>query len=82
MSKKEIEGKKFRVFVSLCCQILRSVELYKRRQKAQEQGDIAEEAKLCNAIGELCSQNGVRVCVRERERFRFIRKSGNHSHIR
>ena len=40
-----------------------ATELQKRRQKAQDQGDITEEAKLCNAIGELYSQNGVCVCV-------------------
>ena len=33
-------------------------ELRKRRLKAQDNGDVAEEAKLCNAIGELYAQSG------------------------
>ena len=41
------------VFISSC-----SAELLKRRQKAQDQGDIAEEAKLCNAIGDLYAEIG------------------------
>ena len=34
------------------------VELNKRKLKAQEKGDLAEEAKLCNAVGELLSHYG------------------------
>ena len=44
----------FSVAIVSCC----SVELHKRRQKAQDQGDIAEEAKLCNAIGDLYAEMG------------------------
>ena len=35
------------------------VELKKRLQKSEEKGDTAEEAKLCNAIGEKYSQEGM-----------------------
>lgn len=61
MSNKEIERKKtvFLAYMSLCRKIPLFLELQKRKRKAQDQGDIAEEAKLCNAIGELYSQNGV-----------------------
>ena len=34
------------------------IELGKRKLKAQEKGDLTEEAKLCNAVGELLSQYG------------------------
>jgi len=32
--------------------------LKRRRQKAQDKGDLAEEAKLCNTIGEAYVQKG------------------------
>ncbi len=34
------------------------LELRKRRKKAQEKGDGTEEAKLCNALGEIYIQKG------------------------
>ena len=58
MSNKEIERKKT-VFLAYVVKYHFFSELQKRKRKAQDQGDIAEEAKLCNAIGELYSQNGV-----------------------
>ena len=36
-----------------------SAGLKARRKKAQDNGDIAEEAKLCNSIGEMYSQDGM-----------------------
>ena len=38
-------------------------ELKKRRQRAQDNSDIPEEAKICNAIGELYTQSGKHKCV-------------------
>lgn len=37
------------------------LELNKRKIKAQEKGDLAEEAKLCNAVGELLFQYGKKI---------------------
>ena len=36
-------------------------ELKKRRKKAQNENDLAEEAKICNQLGDLSSQCGERV---------------------
>jgi len=34
--------------------------LNKKKLKAQDKGDLAEEGKLCNAIGELLAQYGMK----------------------
>ena len=44
-------GKTF--YVVLCA------ELKRRRQRAQDSGDISEEAKICNAIGDLYLQSSM-----------------------
>jgi len=40
-------------------------ELKRRRQRAQDNSDIPEEAKICNAIGELYTQSGKHKCVQQ-----------------
>ena len=39
---------------------LKSLELNKQKLRAQDKGDLAEEAKLCNAVGELLAQYGMK----------------------
>ena len=44
--------------VKIFCVVL-CAELKRRRQRAQDSGDISEEAKICNAIGDLYLQTSM-----------------------